>query len=481
MVVGAAGLVALTLVLGVAAGLYLLFKFMSVDRIGGVEVDAAKSGEARNYLVVGSDVRTDGSVGGRRSDTVMVVRVDPRSNHAAVLSIPRDLVVPIAGTGEKDRINSAYSHSRATLMDTIRDSLGIELQHYVEIDFESFEGLVDSAGGVPLWFGSPVKDERSGLFVPESGCVVLDGEQALAFVRSRELQYLTSSGRWSVPDPTADLGRIERQQVFIRRVLMEAKQQIASNPARIPQLVNRAVDAVAVDEEMSIGDLVDLANRLKDFDPDNLRTYSLPVVETGDGATVALEEAEAAPVLAYFRGRDLEEVAPEMVTVQVLNGSHVPGQAGEASKAFEKLGFMVTEPDTSPEPQESTVVYHRPGDERFARRLLRHIGVEGGSGAGSLAGTKPRDDLGLEPGEVVVVTGHDFTTVYTSPTALDVKRFNPDSSQDLSASPGAASTSGDAESAQTAEPDETAPLPPPSSSNVDSTEFIVGDPPEGAC
>lgn len=478
---GAAGLTVLTLILGVGTGLYMLFKFMSIDRIGNVGVDAVQADEPRNYLLVGSDVRSDGSVGGRRSDTVMVVRVDPRSDRAAVLSIPRDLVVPIAGTGERARINSAYSRSRATLMDTIRDSFGIELHHYVEIDFESFEGLVDSAGGVPLWFSSPVKDEQSGLFVPEPGCVVLDGQQALAFVRSRELQYLTSSGRWSGPDPTADLGRIERQQVFIRRVLAEAKQRVTSNPARVPQLVNRTVDAVAVDEAMSVRDLLDLANRLKDFDPDNLRTYALPVVETGDGATVAMDEAQAEPVLDYFRGQDLEEVTPEMVSVRVVNGSHVPGQAGEASEAFEKLRFTVAHPDTSSQQQESTVVYHRPGEARFARRLLRHVGVEGGSEEGSVADTQPRDDLGLESGEVMLLTGRDFTTVYTSPTALDVMRLNPDSEQEDSTSPGAASASGDADDRQPSQPDETGPLPPPSASNVDSSEFVVGDPPGGAC
>lgn len=464
---GAAGLAVVTLVLGVAAGLYLLFKYMSIDRVGNVEVDAVEAGEARNYLVVGSDVRTDGSVGGRRSDTVMVVRIDPQSNRAAVLSIPRDLIVPIAGTGETGRINSAYSRSRATLMDTIREGFGIELHHYVEIDFESFEGLVDSAGGVPLWFSSPVKDEQSGLFVPETGCVVLDGKQALAFVRSRELQYLTPSGGWSKPDPTADLGRMERQQVFMRRVLVEAKEQVTSNPARIPQLVDRAVNAVSIDEAMSIGNLIDLANRLKDFDPNNLGTYSLPVVETGDGATVTIDEEKAQPVLDYFRGQDLEEVTPEMVTVQVLNGSNVPSQAAEASKALQRLGFTVSQPDTSPEQHESTVVYHRPGDERFARRVLRHVGVEAGQEAGGVADTMPRDDLGLGPGEVVVVTGRDFTTVYIEPTPLDVMRLNPDPAQSTSL-PDADSTPSDAE---------TAPLPPPSSSNVDSSEFVIGDPP----
>lgn len=449
---------ALALVLGVAGALYLFFKYMSIDRIGDVEIDAAEKGEPRNYLVVGSDVRAEGDVSGRRSDTVMVVRIDPDSKQAAVLSIPRDLVVPIAGTDETARINSAYPRGRATLMATIRENFGIELHHYVEVDFESFEGLVDSAGGVPLWIDRAIKDEASGLFVPDLGCTVLDGQQALAFVRSRELQYMTPDGRWSVPDPTADLGRIDRQQVFIRRALAKALGQVTSNPARIPGLIDLGIDAVAVDDKMSIRDLIDLAKQFRDFDPNSLRSYPLPTVEQGDGATLAVDPEAAEPVLDYFRGADLEEVTPGLVNVRVLNGTQVQGQAADVSGAFRMLGFQVDEPATSVEPYESTVLYHRPGDEAFARRALRHI-----PGGAQLV---PREDLHLVPGHVMVVTGDDFTTVHAGPTPLDV--------MPVSRSSMGAGTS-------TTEPPEGHPVPPElqSSSDTGSSQFVLGDPPPG--
>lgn len=285
--------------------LYALVQYLSIERIDNLGVDGAAEGEPRNYLVVGSDERESGdgaAIEGRRSDALMVVRVDPSGGEAATLSIPRDLVVPIAGTGETDRINSAYGIDRATLLDTVRDVLEIEVHHYVEVDFTSFEELVDALGGVDIWVGQALKDERSGLFLDDLGCVTLDGDQALAFVRSRELQYMTDSGGWSGPDPSADLGRVERQQIFVTQAISEALSQVRANPARLPDLVEVGVGAVAIDDEMSVRQIVALAEALGDLDPGDLRTFPLPVVERGDGATLAIHEGEAAPVLDEFRG-----------------------------------------------------------------------------------------------------------------------------------------------------------------------------------
>ena len=143
----------------------------------------------------------------------MVLRVDPEKKQAYVLSFPRDLYIPISGTGETQRINTAHAHGVQTLIDTIQDNFNIPINHYVEVDFQGFEKLVDAVGGVPMWFDAPVRDSHTGLDVPAAECQVLNGEPARQFVRSRHLEYLDEDGEWQ-SDPTADLGRIARGSRF---------------------------------------------------------------------------------------------------------------------------------------------------------------------------------------------------------------------------------------------------------------------------
>jgi LCP family protein required for cell wall assembly len=169
------------------------WKLSHIDRVN-VNLIEAGVGEPENYLIVGSDSRkqgdpvdpsAQGSVLGQRSDTIMVLRIDPQSGVAAMLSLPRDLWVPIAGRGgQSQRINVAYSMGKQTLVDTIQHNFGIRINHYLEIDFHGFQGLVNAIGGVPMWFDKAYRDLNSGLQIDHPGCVKLDGYSALAFVTS---------------------------------------------------------------------------------------------------------------------------------------------------------------------------------------------------------------------------------------------------------------------------------------------------------
>src|SRR5262249_61608778 len=121
----------------------------------------ATDAPAENYLLVGSDSRAGispndpnaGAIGSTddvsnsRSDTIMVLRRE-RNGGAALLSLPRDLWVTIAGTGGKNKINSAFNGGSQRLGATIKQSLGIPINHYVEIDFARVQKLVDEIGGV---------------------------------------------------------------------------------------------------------------------------------------------------------------------------------------------------------------------------------------------------------------------------------------------------------------------------------------------
>jgi LCP family protein required for cell wall assembly len=463
-----------------AAGVavWLMKSLGEIDRYDEVAVDAAPAGEPVNYLVVGSDSRgetterdADGNaVTGQRSDTIMVLRLDPGTGHADMLSIPRDLWLPIADTGDSNRINSAYSKGRQVLLDTIKDNFGIEINHYVEIDFEGFKQLVDAIDGVSLWFEDGVRDKHSGLYVDERGCVTLDGEQALAFARSRHMQYMTPDG-WSKQDPYADLGRIQRQQVFIRRALAKALDKASSNPLTFRSLVSIGVKSVGID---AATDPLDLASQFRDFDTEDLTTYSLPIKARGDGATVALDKTKAEPILAVFRGEastastgegdtasgdadpgsgSTAAIDPGSVEVTVLNGTKEAGRAAEVADEFQAAGFVGGTPDNIPA-HSKTTVYHHPDEADLAAEVARYI--EGG------AELAVDENLDISTGEVVVAIGDDFTSVLTEPASDPVSSAGAQEGESASGGPGTTTT--------------TAPL---DSVPEVYDEFTVGDPPDG--
>lgn len=400
----------LVLLTGAGGAYWVMDQISNVDRIDDLAVDQVAAGEPSNYLVVGSDVRPDsgefGDVAGGRSDTIMIVRVDPETQEAWALSLPRDVIVPIAGTGEADKLNSAYAISHQTLVDTIRENFGIEVNHYVVVDFEGFRRVVDAVGGIEMYFDRGVKDDESGLFVNQLGCVTLDGGQALAYARSRHIRYAEADGTWSGQDPRADLGRIERQQMFIRAALEKVLEQI-DNPVRATELITIGRDSVSLDPAT---DPLELLDQFSSFSLDNLVTYSLPVIDIVPEVSIQMDPVNAPAVLNIFRGADPNDVPAETITVDVLNGTGVEMQANDVAAAFQAVGFRLGDrSDYQPQPVANTTVYHRPGEEIQGLRVARHI----------TGGAVIQAQADVESGHVTVVTGQDFTTIHMQPTPVD--------------------------------------------------------------
>lgn len=256
-----------------------------------------------NVLVVGVDARANGEVSGSRTDTIAVVRLDPNGPRLTVLSIPRDLYVPIDGGGE-NRINSALAKGRDALVNTVSETLGVDINHYMEVDFSGFSRLVDLAGGVDVAFDAPVRDRNTG-FMADAGCVHLNGDQALAYVRSRHFQtYDAESDTW-VTDRTSDLGRISRQQDFGVRVV---EQVLASSYGRLDQvrILTDVVDDVTVDEGLSIDGLRAIWNTAADAGRDGTTLLTLNDVVSNrriDGADVLVADSDAVrEIAAPLRG-----------------------------------------------------------------------------------------------------------------------------------------------------------------------------------
>jgi LCP family protein required for cell wall assembly len=256
------------------------------------------SGKPFTMLVVGSDTRQElrgsddfGKVAGQRADVIILVRVVPATHTARMLSIPRDLYLPVAGSGRSSKVNAAFDSGPDQLIETIEHAFGLEINHYLLVNFDGFRQVVDALGGIKMDFPVPVRDwqdghNQSGLDVAAPGCRRLDGNQALALARSRYFQYRDASGRWQY-DPGFDLGRIRRQQTFLRVLAATALHKGLANPLRANRFIGSLVHNLTKDDGLSIGEATRLAGDFRSFDPAELGGQTIPtMVAVHQGTTV---------------------------------------------------------------------------------------------------------------------------------------------------------------------------------------------------
>jgi LCP family protein required for cell wall assembly len=282
--------------------------YQKIERVPVKQALSAHTGSGTNYLIVGSDSRegitSDNpneevigeDTGSARTDTIVVLHTGPDGN--LMLPLPRDLFIPIVGGKGRDRINTAIQHGPVSLIQTVQQSLGIPVHHYIEMDFVGFLELVDAVGGVDIDFDAPAFDDNSGLDIPTAGVHKLNRDQALAYVRSRHYTRIINGKK--VVDPTADLGRISRQQGFFRAVM--SKVGDTHNPLTLLRIADGVAAGLHTDDAMSFRDMIGLARKLGGLDPE---TVELPVkpTTTADGAAVLLlNDPSAQTALDRVRG-----------------------------------------------------------------------------------------------------------------------------------------------------------------------------------
>jgi LCP family protein required for cell wall assembly len=412
--------------LGLAAALgYANDKLGQLDYVDFEEdvlnEEPADPGQPQNYLLVGTDsaARLDPNDPAARidegilSDTIMVMRVDPGQTQAQLLSFPRDLWVNIPNWGES-KINAALSAGRESLIATIQENFGIPINHYVEIDFLGFQELVAAVDGIPMYFDKPLRDENTGLHIGHAGCVTLQDDQALAYVRSRHMDYF-EDGEWQ-DDGSSDLGRISRQQDFIRRVIQRAIDKGVRSPITLNALVNAGVASLSLDDTLTVDDLLALGNRFRTFSPEDLNTMSLDVTYdfAGEVSILRMLDNEANQArLNVFRGvaepgTDAAVTDAASISIQSLNGTGTTGQATQVADGLSTLGFDVSPGTGDAETFDTaqTTIRHRPGEQAAAAFVAAQFP------GGALVQEVP--DTGFA--DVVVVTGADFTGV--SPTLV---------------------------------------------------------------
>ncbi|HEX9717916.1 MAG TPA: LCP family protein [Actinomycetota bacterium] len=264
----------------------------------GAEVDIGGpcARMACNYLLLGSDSRaglskeeqeftgTNQDIGGLfRSDTIIVIHIEPDQKEAVFLSFPRDLWVDIPGRGE-NRINVAFEGGiegggAQLVARTITSITGLRINHVLYVDLAGFQGVVDALGGVEMCVPYPMQDALTGLDIP-AGCQRFDGQTALAFVRTRHQPC----------DRIPDFARIGRQQQFLRAVI--AKMLSPREIIRLPSLIPPVLDSLVMDEGLNPAELAYLAGQMNG-------------VNTGD---VDFRVVPSAPQGVYVGGRYLSVV-----------------------------------------------------------------------------------------------------------------------------------------------------------------------------
>ncbi len=380
---------------------YALYRYHQIHRVNVVGLKGASSDKPQNILMVGNNSRCalngqqSGSfgscsqVGGARSDVIMILHLNPANNTVSLLSIPRDLLAPIPGLANPLKIDSSLNYGPGRLVKTIESDFGITINHYVELNFDSFQGVVNALGGINLYFPEPVYDSYSGLnpnHLLETGCLHLDGFQALAEVRSRHMWYY-QNGRWHY-DGEGDLSRIRRDHEFLKVLASQLQQRGLGNPLTVKSLLGAVVPQLTVDSGFGLSTMVGLVSRYHTVNPNTMFQATLPVFIN--------------PVGYYYKGIPYADVvfpsepfdqnaidgwlglssppsanlSPIGITVEVVNAS---GQYGYGTSAIQQLssaGFSVTNGGTATpvgSPAETTVVYNGPSALADAQRVADNL------------------------------------------------------------------------------------------------------------
>ena len=387
----------LTLFMGRLAG-----NITAIDVSEQLETSVAPSApivvdeETGNYepftvLLMGSDTRSGkgnkgygsaSEIGGERSDTTILVHVNADRSRAIAVSIPRDTLITLPKCkkdgksvgGYQGKFNEAFDLAGpGCTMKAVAEMSGLDLQHFMMVDFGGFKRIVNALGGVEICLAEDVNDDKSGLKLSK-GKHVVTGEEALAFVRARK----------TLGDGS-DTSRIRRQQAFIssltRQVLSAGT---LLNPAALVSILSAATESLSADPALAdVNNLKDLALSMKDLRPSDITFVTLPWKPAGDRVNVLVNDKKAqvlwdaiANDTAYppkrQEGTPVLKTEPSAVYVNVLNGTGIKGAAKKAAKKLRKAGFRVMEVGNVEDGKvyEKTTVIYDPKWDVSARTLV---------------------------------------------------------------------------------------------------------------
>ncbi|CAM5670175.1 LCP family protein [Streptomyces griseomycini] len=445
-------------VLATGAAGYLYLEHLN-DNIESLPDDGASTGgfrkdEAINILLIGTDKRTgagNGSYGDKNSaghaDTTILLHVAKDRTNATALSIPRDLIVdiPDCPTTQEDgtkevipgspgvRFNESLGQSGRTpscTMRTVTELTGIKPDNFMVADFNAVKTLTSAVGGVEVCLAKDIDDEKSHLKLP-AGTHTIEGEQALAFVRTR---YSVGSG--------GDLSRIGLQQQFLSSLMRKLKSNdTLTSPSKMIKLAEAGTKALTVDSQLdSINKLKDLGLELGKLDTRNLTFTTVPVKDNPAEkvkATVVVDESKAPEVFSLIKNdvsftevkqqkkEEKDAVAARLkgekapaseVRVRIMNGG-APGGSAQEMLNWLQLQQGVTKSENAgnaPEDLKKTTLEYAPDQAAQARRLADLLGL---SGSAMKPGESVTNSQGLPA--MTLTLGEDFEGAGTPLTPPD--------------------------------------------------------------
>jgi LCP family protein required for cell wall assembly len=305
-------------VLIVVAAVAVYFSVSSKLTKADVLVPSSLTSAGTNWLITGSDSRAGltkkeenqlalgHNIPGQRSDTILLLHVPSNSIRPTLVSLPRDSYVPIPGHGY-NKLNAAYAFGGPKLLvQTVQNVTGLPINHYMGIGFGGLVSVVNDVGGIRMCLPGPMKDPKAGLNL-KAGCQVLNGDQALGFVRTRNFAI-------------SDLQREQDQRILIKGILSKMTSPgTLANPFAVIPAANGAASALTVDQGTGLSQLVSVAFALR-----NPVTTTVPIananLSTAAGSAVEWNRTEA---LQFFHDIAHDQALPKVL----ITGSSVQGTA----------------------------------------------------------------------------------------------------------------------------------------------------------
>jgi len=384
------GLVVVLIVGGVVADYYYLGSLVNHVNVKNLQT----AGASENVLLIGSTSRCalkvqnaayglcSQGVTGVNSDIDMIVHLDPATGKVSLLSIPRDLFVPNARQIGANKIDAALYEGPSQLIAAIEEDFAIPINHYVELNFDTFANVVNALGGVKMYFPIPIFDQESGLNIEHPGCYNLDGYHALQLVRARHLQIQPNPSNhdprsWP-QEAQSDLARIRRTHEFLRVLGSKVAARGLGDPLTDQSIATAVLPDLTVDSGFSESTMVSLAKNFAHTSLSGAPQYTYPVtlVETGsllyqgyyygdvefpvqpNGVNTVNQIFGVASGDNSFTGATLP--APSSFTMSVENGTGVANQAATTAQQLSAKGFRVASTgDVTPDgPVSETVVWY---------------------------------------------------------------------------------------------------------------------------
>lgn len=302
--------------------------------IGGVRLTPGLPfiGGRQNILLLGVDSNGEKAdpFKGTRSDTIMVLSIDPYTKSVNAISIPRDSKVYLADNNGLDKINSAHALGGPDLtIKTIKETFGINVNHYIAVDYNCVKELVQAVGGVTVKVEKRMRyRDRAGHLNIDlyPGYQTLNAEEAVGYLRYRH-------------DAIGDIGRMQRQQWFVRGLVK--KLQSPEIVAKIPQLIQLASKYIRTD--MNFYDLTQLALFAKSVDFADVQIATLPGKPSSHGRVSywLLEADKTQEIIDRLIYRTEIAKKNNEITVSLLYPSSYEGKVAEMKAALTEAGYLV--------------------------------------------------------------------------------------------------------------------------------------------